>query len=144
MKKFSKTHTGSLNELNITPLLDLVIVLLMIFILAAPQLTNELELSLPSSQPEPQEATNTPPEITFIAVASTGAVTLNQKPCPMDSLKPLLVAMHRQKPDMNVVISGHEDAEYEKVIAVLDLLQQAEITNIGLATETGLSSPAIQ
>ena len=48
MKKFSKGHHSSLNELNITPLLDLAFVLLVIFIITTPQLSNDLEMNLPS------------------------------------------------------------------------------------------------
>ena len=48
VKKFSKGHHSSLNELNITPLLDLAFVLLVIFIITTPQLSNDLEMNLPS------------------------------------------------------------------------------------------------
>ena len=50
MKKVSKGHHSSLNELNITPLLDLAFVLLVIFIITTPQLSNDLEMNLPSPQ----------------------------------------------------------------------------------------------
>lgn len=62
MKKVSKSHHSSLNELNITPLLDLAFVLLVIFIITTPQLSNDLEMNLPSPKKErppgrPQKST---------------------------------------------------------------------------------------
>jgi biopolymer transport protein ExbD len=50
VKKFSQGHHSSLNELNITPLLDLAFVLLVIFIITTPQLSNDLEMNLPSAK----------------------------------------------------------------------------------------------
>src|SRR5215510_10968685 len=107
MKKFFKSHSGSVTELNITPLLDLVIVLLMIFIIAAPQLTNELELNLPSAQVPPNSATNKPPEIQYIDVDSSGAVTLNRQPYALPALHTTLREMSRKDPELSVVISGN-------------------------------------
>ncbi len=53
MKKTTQRHHGTMAELNITPLLDLVFVLLVIFIITTPQLMNNLELNLPSGKPPP-------------------------------------------------------------------------------------------
>ena len=55
MKKTSRSHHSTLNELNITPLLDLVFVLLVIFIITTPQLMNNLEMNLPSGKPPPKK-----------------------------------------------------------------------------------------
>ena len=54
MKKTSQSHHSSLSELNITPLLDLVFVLLVIFIITTPQMMNNLEMTLPSGKPPPK------------------------------------------------------------------------------------------
>ena len=55
MKKISQSHHSTLNELNITPLLDLVFVLLVIFIITTPQMMNNLEMALPSGKPPPPQ-----------------------------------------------------------------------------------------
>ena len=60
MRKFSKGHHSSLNELNITPLLDLAFVLLVIFIITTPQLSNDLEMNLPS--PKKEKPPSPPPK----------------------------------------------------------------------------------
>ena len=59
MKKTSHSHHSSLSELNITPLLDLVFVLLVIFIITTPQMMNNLEMTLPSGKPPPTDGPET-------------------------------------------------------------------------------------
>ena len=133
MKKVSKTGHSSLNELNITPLLDLAFVLLVIFIITTPQLSNDLEMNLPS--PKKPNRPSTPPKINYIVVDQTGHLALNQQPVLLPALKPLLVQIKKDDPDPSVVVRGAADADYQKVIEVLDTLQQVDITKIGLATE---------
>ncbi len=60
LKKTSHSHHSSLSELNITPLLDLVFVLLVIFIITTPQMMNNLEMSLPSAKPPPPQKRKNP------------------------------------------------------------------------------------
>ena len=121
MKKYSKGHHSSLNELNITPLLDLAFVLLVIFIITTPQLSNDLELNLPT--PRKDKPASPPPKINRIAVEPTGQILLNDQVIELPALKPTLV------------VRGAPDVDYQRVICVLDALQQADITKVGLATE---------
>ena len=134
MKKFSKGHHSSLNELNITPLLDLAFVLLVIFIITTPQLSNDLEMNLPS--PKKNNNPAPPPKINRILVDITGRITLNEQPMELPALKQTLVAMKVGDPETSVVVKGAADVDYQRVISVLDVLQQADITKVGLATET--------
>jgi biopolymer transport protein ExbD len=135
MKKCSQSHHHSLTELNITPLLDLAFVLLVIFIITTPQLVNNLELNLPSAQvppPQPKE----PAKPNQLVVAATGAVSLNGQPLTFEQLRGSLTAMKNANPDVALVIKGARDTDYQHVIRVLDLIQQLDITKMGLATET--------
>lgn len=134
MKKFSKGHHGSLNELNITPLLDLAFVMLVIFIITTPQLSNDLEMNLPS--PKKTKAPSPPPKLNRILVETSGRITFNDQPVEVASLKQTLVSMKAKDPETTVVVRGSADVDYQKVITVLDILQQADITKVGLATET--------
>lgn len=134
MRKFSKGHHSSLNELNITPLLDLAFVLLVIFIITTPQLSNDLEMNLPS--PKKTHPPSPPPKINRITVDITGRVRLNDQPIGLPALKQTLLAMKARDPETSVVVKGAADVDYQRVISVLDLLQQADITKVGLATET--------
>ncbi len=135
MKKFSKGHHSSLNELNITPLLDLAFVLLVIFIITTPQLSNDLEMNLPSPKSKTPPAAK-PPKIHRIQVDSAGNITLNDQRIQPDALKPTLVALKNSDPEASVVVRGAPDVDYQRVVLVLDALQQADITKVGLATIT--------
>jgi biopolymer transport protein ExbD len=134
LKKFSKAHHSSLNELNITPLLDLAFVLLVIFIITTPQLSNDLEMNLPS--PKKNSAPSPPPKINRIMVDAAGHITLNEQAIELAALKPALIDMKSRDPETSVVVRGASDVDYQRVVGVLDALQQAEITKVGLATET--------
>ncbi len=134
MKKFSKGHHSSLNELNITPLLDLAFVLLVIFIITTPQLSNDLEMNLPS--PRKDKPASPPPKINRITVEANGRIALNSQELELPALKQTLVAMKTSDPETSVVVRGAPDVDYQRVISVLDALQQADITKVGLATET--------
>jgi biopolymer transport protein ExbD len=133
VKKISKAHHSSLNELNITPLLDLAFVLLVIFIITTPQLSNDLEMNLPT--PKKEKPPSPPPKINKIAVATGGKITLNDEVMEVDRLKTTLTAMKASDPATSVVVRGADDVNYQNVIVVLDALQQAEISNVGLATD---------
>ena len=77
LKKTSRSQHSSLNELNITPLLDLVFVLLVIFIITTPQMMNNLEINLPSGKPSVQKPKVEP---TRIEVSAQGQITLDNEP----------------------------------------------------------------
>jgi biopolymer transport protein ExbD len=134
VKKFSKGHHSSLNELNITPLLDLAFVLLVIFIITTPQLSNDLEMNLPS--PRKNNTSSPPPKINRITVDTAGHIALNDQTMELPALKQTLAVMKTSDPDASVVVRGAADVDYQRVISVLDILQQVDITKVGLATET--------
>ncbi len=134
MKKFSKGHHSSLNELNITPLLDLAFVLLVIFIITTPQLSNDLEMNLPT--PKKDKQPTPPPKINRITVDVKGQVALNDQPMELPALKQALTTLKADDSDTSVVVRGAADVDYQRVISVLDILQQVDITKVGLATVT--------
>ena len=134
MKKISRSHHSSLNELNITPLLDLAFVLLVIFIITTPQLSNDLEMNLPS--PKQNAHPSPPPKINYVGVDDSGHFSLNQKSMDLPELKQSLAALKASDADASVVVKGAANVDYQKVISVLDVLQTLDITKVGLATET--------
>jgi biopolymer transport protein ExbD len=134
VKKFSRGHHSSLNELNITPLLDLAFVLLVIFIITTPQLSNDLEMSLPSAKKAKVPAT--PPKIARIAVDIRGKITMDEQPFELPLLKQALARLYASDAETAVVVRGAADADYQYIVSVLDVVQQVGITKVGLATET--------
>jgi biopolymer transport protein ExbD len=133
LKKISHSHHGSLTELNITPLLDLVFVLLVIFIITTPQMMNNLEMTLPSGKPPPPSQNK--PKINHITVNAQGQTFLNDTSVTVPQLKDDLQQMKSDNPDLNVVVAGADDVDYQNMVNVLDVLQQLNITKVGLATQ---------
>jgi biopolymer transport protein ExbD len=139
LKKTSRSHHSSLNELNITPLLDLVFVLLVIFIITTPQMMNNLEMNLPSGKPPPK--TNEQPKINKIDVDAKGQITLNEQNVTAEELKTGLQTLKTADPDLKVVVKGSDDVDYQHMVSVLDILRQLDITKVGLATATDSANP---
>lgn len=129
---------GSLSELNITPLLDLVFVLLVIFIITTPQLANSLEINLPSGKPPPSKPDSPKPKVNRIRVDARGAAYLNNELLAISALKDQLARMKASDPALGVVVEGADDVDYQNMINVLDILQQLDITKVGLATEAAV------
>jgi len=135
MKKTSHSQHSSLSELNITPLLDLVFVLLVIFIITTPQMMNNLEMTLPSGKPPPPQREK--PKINHIVVDAKGRTYLNEAPVTVAALKDKLQQLKAEDPGLSVVVKGADEVDYQNMINVLDVLQQLDITKVGLATEAG-------
>jgi biopolymer transport protein ExbD len=132
MKKFSKSHHGTMNELNITPLLDLAFVLLVIFIIATTPMVNDLDLNLPTKstcQKPPPDKPN------FIVVNRDGGIFLNKKAIAATNLYPTLRQMKRENTNTMVVVYGTNSVRYQNMVNVFDALQRADVTRVGLATE---------
>jgi biopolymer transport protein ExbD len=132
MKKTSRSHHSSLNELNITPLLDLVFVLLVIFIITTPQMMNNLEMSLPSGNPPKSKDK---PKINRIDVDTSGQVFLNGIAVSLPDFRAQLEEIKSQDPNPNAVINGADGVDYQHIIGVLDTLSQLNITNVGLVMQ---------
>jgi biopolymer transport protein ExbD len=109
-------------------------VLLVIFIITTPQMMNNLEMTLPSGKPPPK--TNQPkPKINKIVVDAQGRMFLNDELVSVPQLKDKLQQLQTDNPDLSVVVKGADAVDYQKMIYVLDVLRQLDITKVGLATE---------
>jgi biopolymer transport protein ExbD len=136
LKKTTRSGHGTLNELNITPLLDLVFVLLVIFIITTPQLVNNLEMFLPSNKPPPPTHPDlSKPKPSRIVVDDKGQTFLDEQLLTVSALKETLKQRKVADPELGVVVKGSDDVDYQHMVSVLDVLQQLEITKVGLATD---------
>jgi biopolymer transport protein ExbD len=133
MKKTTQRRHGTMAELNITPLLDLVFVLLVIFIITTPQLMNNLELNLPSGKPPPKNPH--PPKVHHIVLDAQGVITLDNAVVTVPELKTQLTTFKTDDPEMGVVVKGDDLVEYQHMVAVLDTLQSLDISKVGMATQ---------
>ncbi len=133
LKKATRLGHGSLTELNITPLLDLVFVLLVIFIITTPQMMNNLEMTLPTGKPPPQ---NEPmPQNHRIHVDAQGRSFLDDQLFSVPALKERLQQLKAADSDLRIVVKADDETDYQSMVHVLDTLQELNITKVGLATE---------
>jgi biopolymer transport protein ExbD len=140
-KRVHRSGHGSLTELNITPLLDLVFVLLVIFIITTPQLNNSVEINLPSGKPPPAKPDAPKLKLNRIYVDEKGQPFLNEVACSLSGLKEKLREMKAADSGLRVVVEGSEEVDYQNVINVLDIIQQLDIAKLGLATEAATGRP---
>jgi biopolymer transport protein ExbD len=132
MRRCSKTVHHSLTELNITPLLDLAFVLLVIFIITTTPIVNDLELNLPTASKHPKDA---PRKANYVTVEASGALYLNKKQLTFDNLLAEVILLRTDDPDLNVIVRGDAKTKYREIVRVMDLLQQANVVKVDLATE---------
>ena len=132
MKKCSHSHHHALAELNITPLLDLAFVLLVIFIITTTPIVNDLDVDLPTAAKRPKEPK---PKVTYVTVETSGQMYLNRDPVDLGGLQAQLIAMRQNDPDLNIVIRGSAKTKYQRIVSVLDVLQQSNVGKVNLATE---------
>jgi biopolymer transport protein ExbD len=132
MKKCSHSTHHALAELNITPLLDLAFVLLVIFIITTTPVVNDLDVDLPSAAKRPKDPK---PKVNYVTVESTGRMFLNRDPVDLPSLQEKVVALRMDDPDLNVVIRGSSRTKYRYIVGIMDMLQQANVGKVNLATE---------
>ncbi len=132
MKKCSKSAHHTMSELNITPLLDLAFVLLVIFIITTTPIVNDLDLNLPTASKHPKDP---PKKANYVTVDGAGKMFLNKKEVDLEQLRTELVQLRTDDPDLNVIVRGDSKAKYHKIVGVLDILQQANVVKVDLATE---------
>jgi biopolymer transport protein ExbD len=134
MRRYSQRQSlSSLSEINITPLLDLAFVLLIIFMITTPLLENSVNLIIPSSG-EKNPAINSA-QVQTISIDGTETIKFNNQIVDPETLTAQLIEMKRANPDLAVVIRPDRDLPVQKLISLMDALQRAEITKVGIATK---------
>ena len=114
-------------EINVTPLVDVMLVLLVIFMITTPVLAHRVDLDLAGDPPEQ----DVEPERIALAVRSDGALTWNGQAMPDVALGPQLRIEAAKSPQPVVVIDAHEAVRYERVAGVLATARNAGIRGVG-------------
>ena len=132
LKKTSRRGHGTMNELNITPLLDLVFVLLVIFIITTIPPVKDMDLKLPTASKHQKDPPHKPK---FISVQADGKIYLDREEILMGDLLQKLISLRTDDPELNVVVRGDGKTKYKAIRNVLDICQQANIGKLDLATD---------
>jgi biopolymer transport protein TolR len=124
---------GVKSDINVTPLVDVMLVLLIIMMIVAPMLQKGVDVRLPTAvntqdKPETQEQT-------VVAVSADGRMHLNQVSVRDDDMPSRLTDALESKKEKIVYLKADQDAPYGRVMAAFDALRKANVENIGLIAE---------
>ena len=125
----------SYDDINVTPMVDLYLVLLLIFIIMTTAGVQGMKVELPRASKSPAAANPNAPKVQAITIDDTGKVQLNREPISLPELERRLSAAKAATPDLPAVVRGNRATQYQVIMDVLDILGRLKITKIGLATQ---------
>ncbi|MDH5377773.1 MAG: protein TolR [Gammaproteobacteria bacterium] len=125
-------------EINIVPYVDVMLVLLVIFVITTPLLTQGVKVDLPQASSEPMQSDSQEPVV--VTVDANGNYYLNvgeetKKPIDHQVLVNKIAAVIRFNPKTPVLVRGDRNVNYGKVVTAMALIQKAGVPNVGLITE---------
>ncbi len=126
-----------ISDINVVPYIDVMLVLLIVFMVTAPLLTQGIKIELPEVQSEPLQQQQEP---VVIFVNTLGEYFLNigedrDKPLSIEDLQQQLMKVRRSKPNIPILIEGDKNVPYGKVVYLLSTLRSSELTKVGLVTD---------
>ena len=121
-----------MSQINVTPFVDVMLVLLVIFMITAPLLTVGVEVDLPKADSPPLPGDDEPLSVT---VARDGTTYLQETKVTVDELIPKLKAITERRPDVRIFIRGDQEIAYGRVMEVMGALNRAGFNNLALVTE---------
>jgi biopolymer transport protein ExbD len=120
-----------LSEINVTPLVDVMMVLLVIFIVTAPLLNNAVKVHLPqtntTSPIEPKRSVN-------VSIDAQGKIYLDRTPVELHDLEGRLADLHRSDPDISVHLNADQDVNYGLVAKAMSAVDRAGVTKLSVLT----------
>ncbi len=134
MRRYSqRNNLTTLSEINVTPLLDLAFVLLIIFMITTPLLESSMNLVIPSSgTPNPPMNSS---QVQTISIDRSDVIQFNNQLVDPETLARQLLALKETNPDVAIVIRPDRELPVQKLVSLMDTLQRAQITKVGIATK---------
>ncbi len=131
--RLERSGTGRpMSDINMTPLIDVMLVLLVIFIITAPLMAPSLRLDLPQAE---GASVGDPAEFVTVAIDADGALYFGDQPLPADALAQRLAEAAKANPQLEVQLRADRGVPYGRVAETIALVQQAGLTRIGFVTE---------
>jgi biopolymer transport protein ExbD len=128
--KVGGSQAGGMDEINVTPLIDVVLVLLIIFMVLTPITVQKMANNLPPPPEEtPPPPDDTPPDQLMVAVYADGTISLNLKEGPDADIMKELAQRLRSKAKKTVFLDADPKANYGRVVAVMDMIRGASMTH---------------
>ena len=123
---------GSISDINVTPLVDVMLVLLVIFMVTAPIIQQGVAVDLPKTRAAPLNAQEEP---LVVGIAKGGSIYLNDNAIPLAELRAKLVAIAQAKPDNQVLLRADRNVPYGDVVRVIAAVKEAGVSRLGMVTE---------
>ncbi|MRS14343.1 TonB system transport protein ExbD [Enterobacteriaceae bacterium RIT691] len=123
---------GEMHEINVTPFIDVMLVLLIIFMVAAPLATVDVKVNLPASSSQPQPRPDKP---VYLTVKADNTMFLGNDPITDDSMINAINVLTEGKKDTTIFFRADKTVNYETMMKVMDTLHQAGYLKIGLVGE---------
>lgn len=121
-----------MSDINVTPLVDVMLVLVVIFIITAPLLASSIRLDLPKAE---GAQANEAPRFVVVVLDKSGQAFLNDKPVSPAQLGEQLAATARQNPETEIQLRADQAVPYGRVVEVMGLAHQAGLNRIGFVAE---------
>jgi biopolymer transport protein TolR len=128
-----------MSDINVTPLVDVMLVLLVVFMVTAPLLTVGVPVELPQTQAPP---INEPKEPLVITVNREGAIFIQETTVPIESLIVRLQSITGSNPDAVLYVRGDKEINYGRVLEVMSLVSSAGFRKVSLVAEAPKGRPA--
>lgn len=124
---------GALSEINVTPMVDVMLVLLIVFMVSAPLLTVGVPVELPRTEAGALEEQDEP---LTVSIRADGAVFIGEEAAPYETLAARLAAVAENTPNRAINVRADGRAPYARVAQVMARLQAAGLSSVGLITDT--------
>lgn len=127
-------------EINVVPLIDVMLVLLIVFMIAAPMMNQGIKVELPKAASDPVETKEDDPIIVSVKKDGTFYIEVGgdpEAPRPLTEIKSIVSKILAEKPNTPVFVQGDRSVEYGAIVALMGELKTAGAPSVGLITEPG-------
>ena len=138
MSRGRRKRGRPMSEINVTPFVDVMLVLLIVFMVTAPLLTVGVPVDLPKTR---APALGQDKEPLSVTIAKDGKIYLQKEAVSEDALVPKLQAISQNGYDQRIFVRGDKTVDYGRVMVVMGLLASAGFTHIGLVTDVSKPNP---
>ena len=137
-RRYGRRSTRQMSDINVTPMVDVMLVLLVIFMVAAPLLTVGVQVDLPKSKAEALPGQDEPLAVT---VSAEGQIYLQDTEVTLENLGPRLIAITNNNPEARIFVRGDRAIAYGRVMEVMGTVNAAGFTKVALVTEAMPEAP---